>query len=146
MVVGVYLAVGMGNRCADFSPSILENENVRDIGSAGKNLGSLRPHIDHPPHTRVAEIAERGIVQWRVENDLASLIGHRRPAIGEPTRLVNLRRLESSWTKGTLGGSSDSVYRGPGLPMTDDEDRCSRERIVAKIDRVRGDFRFASTD
>ena len=94
VVVGVDLAVRVGDGRADLGAAVLEHEHVVDVvASAELVVRSAHRSITlRAPSTPSDE--KRRVVVRRVEHDLAALAVHRRPSVGEPPHVVRLRCLE----------------------------------------------------
>ena len=96
LVVGVDLAVRVGDGGAHLRAPVLEHEHVVDVVAGAERGGPLGPEVDDPAGTRPAQVGEGGVVVRGVEHDLGPVVGHRRPAVGERLHVVGLRGLEAT--------------------------------------------------
>ena len=94
VLVRVDLAVRVGDRGADLGTAVLEHEHVVDVVAGAERRGALRPVVDDGTRARRSERPELGVVVGGVEDHLAAVVGHGRPAVHEPADDVGFGGLE----------------------------------------------------
>src|SRR5207237_1783042 len=100
LVERVDLAVRMLDRRPDLGAAILEDQDVRDLVGRAEGPAALRPEVDHLARPLGAERPEGRVVVGRVEDHLAAVVRHRRPAVAEPANVVFLRSFEAAGAEG----------------------------------------------
>src|SRR3981081_2698081 len=69
--IGVDLSVWMTERHADHLASVLEDEDVADVGQTAELVRSISPDLDEVSDVIDTLLAERGVVDRRVAHNLA---------------------------------------------------------------------------
>ena len=103
MIVRVDLAVRMGDRGTHLWAAVLEDQHVVHVVARAQLLRAVGPQIDHLAGPGNTEGREGGVVDGRVQHDLASAAVHRRPPIREPTDVVRVGGLQTTDAEGTTG-------------------------------------------
>ena len=114
-VVGVDLAVRVGDGGAHLLAPVLEHQHVGHVGPGAQGLGALGPQVDHTAGAVEPQAGERLVVLGGVEHHFATVVGQRGPAVDEGAHPVRLGRLGAAHAEGArAAGPVGAVLAGAG--------------------------------